>query len=116
MLATAAFLFTAVQAVATDVTPVEKVIQMIQDLQTQVNEEGHAEATTYDKFACFCKSKTDEKTASISEGELEVDKLVTDIGTFTSTRDQLDLDIQSLQDDIAGFEAQVKTSKAMREE
>jgi len=116
MLTTAAFLFTAVQAVATDVTPVEKVIQMIEDLQSQVNEEGHAEATTYDKFACFCKSKTDEKTASISEGELQVDKLVTDIGTFTATRDQLDLDIQSLQEEIAGFEEQIKKSKAMREE
>ena len=28
--------------------------------------EGKAEAATYDKFACFCKSKTDEKVKAIA--------------------------------------------------
>ena len=44
-----------------------------------MTEEGHMEATTYDKFACFCKSKTDEKSEAIGEAETSVDLLTTRI-------------------------------------
>merc|ERR1719199_669098 len=84
-----------------DVTPVEKVIMMIKDLQTKVTEEGHMEATTYDKFACFCKSKTDEKVEAISEGETDADALTTKIQDLQAKRAQLDLDIQALNEEIA---------------
>merc|ERR1719326_2050525 len=47
---------------------VGKVISMMEGLQKQVLEEGEAEAQTYNKFACFCKDNTAEKTASIKKG------------------------------------------------
>jgi len=99
-----------------DVTPVEKVIMMIKDLQTKVTEEGHMEATTYDKFACFCKSKTDEKVEAISEGETDRDALITKIEDLQAKRAQLDLDIQQLNEDIAGYEEQITEAKKMRGE
>jgi len=99
-----------------DVTPVEKVIMMIKDLQTKVTEEGHMEATTYDKFACFCKSKTDEKVEAIQEGETDVDALTTKIQDLQAKRAQLDLDIQALNEEIAGYEEQIAEAKKMRGE
>jgi chromosome segregation ATPase len=116
MLAFAVLLATALRADAMDVTPVEKVIMMIKDLQTKVTEEGHMEATTYDKFACFCKSKTDEKVEAISEGETDRDALMTKIQDLQAKRAQLDLDIQSLNEEIAGYEEQIAESKKMRGE
>jgi hypothetical protein len=98
------------------VTPIEKVVTLLKDLSAQVNEEGHAEATSYDEFACFCKSKTDEKTTAISEAETAVDGLVADLGTYTADRDQLDLDISTLNEDILTFEQQLKDAEAMRKE
>jgi len=103
------------QAAKADVTPVEKVIQMIRDLQTQVQEEGTAEATTYDKFACFCKSKTDEKTTAIEEGQTAVESLVAELDTLTAKRDTLDGEIQSLNEEIEGYNAQVKDAEGLRE-
>jgi hypothetical protein len=100
----------------TQVTPVEKVVTLLKDLQAQVNEEGHTEATGYDAFACFCKSKTDEKTTAISEAETAVDGLVADLGTYTADRDQLDLDITQLNEDILNFESQLKEAADMRKE
>merc|ERR1719421_1714241 len=107
MLALAFFLCTALRADATDVTPVEKVVQMIRDLQTQVQDEGTKEATTYDKFACFCKSKTDEKSEAIETGQTAVE-------TITANRDTLDGEIQTLNDEIAGYEEQLKTASGLR--
>jgi len=116
MLAFFVFLTTALRADATDVTPVEKVVMMIKDLQTKVTEEGHMEATTYDKFACFCKSKTDEKVEAISEGETDRDALMTKIQDLQAKRAQLDLDIQALNEEIAGYEEQIAEAKKMRGE
>jgi hypothetical protein len=70
---------------SSDVTPVQKVVQMVQELQNKVSAEGKAEAVTYDKFACFCKSKTDEKTKSIAAGEQAVDDATTEITRSTQT-------------------------------
>merc|ERR550514_1317058 len=89
---------------------------MIKDLQTKVTEEGHMEATTYDKFACFCKSKTDEKVEAISEGETDRDALMTKIQDLQAKRAQLDLDIQALNEEIAGYEEQIAEAKKMRGE
>merc|ERR1719156_521690 len=73
-----------------DVSPVEKVIQMIADLQAQVINEGKAEATTYDKFACFCKDMTNEKTEAIQAGETQKEELTTTIGELSARREELD--------------------------
>merc|ERR1719327_1719420 len=87
---------------------------MIKDLQTKVTEEGHMEATTYDKFACFCKSKTDEKVEAISEGETDADALTTKIQDLQAKRAQLDL--QALNEEIAEHEEKIAEAKKMRGE
>jgi hypothetical protein len=97
-----------------DITPVQKVVNMVLELQKKVASEGEAEAATYDKFACFCKSKTDEKTKAIAASELDVEDATTLITTLSAERDQLDLDIQASQTTIETFDETVKTATAMR--
>merc|ERR1719174_900313 len=108
----AILLCTALRADA--VTPVQKVITMVSDLRAKVIAEGRQEAEMYDEFACFCKSKTDEKTEAIGEAETSVSLLTTRITNLQATRDQLDIDIQDLNDQISGFENQVTSAKEMR--
>jgi hypothetical protein len=108
--------FLAAHAARTKVTPLEKVVTLLKDLQTQVTEDGTKEATTYDTFACFCKSKQDEKSGAIGEAETAVDGLVSDLATFTADRNQLDLDIQGLNADILEYDEQLKTADEMRKE
>merc|ERR1719359_1569694 len=96
--------------VATDVTPLEKVIIMLEDLQTQVVTEGKAEAKTYDKFACFCKDMTKEKVDAIKSGQDEQETLTADIEELTAKRDKLDEKIAELETKIEGIEKEMKES------
>jgi hypothetical protein len=101
---------------AADVTPTEKVITMLEDLMTQTLVEGKAEAKTYDKFACFCKDATEEKTVSIKEGEDRVASLEADIADRIAFRTrQHDLQAEA-QKALQANEDKEKAAQAKRAE
>merc|ERR550537_1820759 len=87
-----------------DVTPIEKVIIMLEDLQTEVITEGKAEAKTYDGLACFCKDKTKEKTDAIKAGQDEQESLTASIKELQTLRDELDTKIGDLEATIEKLE------------
>jgi len=68
------------------VTPVEKVVTLLEDLKTKVEDEGQKEAATYDTFACFCKDTTKTKSTSITTGQDSIDRLSADIQADTASR------------------------------
>jgi len=79
---------------------VDKVVSMLEDLQLQVLAEGEAEAATYNKFACFCKTTQKAKSNAIKTGKSEKASLSADIKKFTKQRDGLDKAIADRQDEI----------------
>eukprot|EP00408_Alexandrium_pacificum_P021797 CAMPEP_0171204316 /NCGR_PEP_ID=MMETSP0790-20130122/25979_1 /TAXON_ID=2925 /ORGANISM="Alexandrium catenella, Strain OF101" /LENGTH=366 /DNA_ID=CAMNT_0011669815 /DNA_START=1 /DNA_END=1097 /DNA_ORIENTATION=- len=68
------------------VTPVEKVIVLLDDMKTKVESEGKAEAATYDSFACFCKDNTASKSFAIQASNDEVDRLSADIQSNVASK------------------------------
>jgi len=79
---------------------VNKVITMLEDLQAQVLGEGEKEAASYNKFACFCKDSTTEKSDAITRGTDDKASLTTTITDLSEKRDDLDEDIAALEGDI----------------
>lgn len=71
-----------------DVSPVEKVITLLEDLIEQTEDEGKAEASTYDEFACFCKDTTLEKSDSVTDGQDNIESLSASISEKTATRNE----------------------------
>jgi len=104
------------QANAAAVSPVEKVVTMMEDLQTQVLTEGKAEATTYDKFACFCKDMSNEKNEAITEAQDSISTLTASINQLTSDREDLDSDIAEMNSKIELLEKQMREATANRAE
>merc|ERR1719359_43929 len=102
------------QAYAADVSPVEKVVTMLEDLQTQVVVEGKAEAKTYDKFACFCKDMTAEKTDAINAGTDKSADLSALIEQLTNDRSEADDDINDLNKKIDELDKSMKENKEKR--
>merc|ERR1719450_1287643 len=101
-------------AQANDVSPVEKVVTMLEDLQTQVVVEGKAEAKTYDKFACFCKDMTAEKTDAINAGTDKSADLSALIEQVTNDRSTADDDISDLNKKIDELDKSMKENKEKR--
>ena len=73
---------------ATTVTPVEKVISLLEDLVSESEQEGAAEAKTYDTFACFCKDNTDTKSTSILDGQDNIEGLSATIQEKTASKEE----------------------------
>merc|ERR1719281_1923057 len=87
---------------------------MLEDLQTQVVVEGKAEAKTYDKFACFCKDMTAEKTDAINAGTDKSADLSALIEQLTNDRSEADDDINDLNKKIDELDKSMKENKEKR--
>jgi len=79
---------------ADSVSPVEKVITLLEDLVSECEDEGSAEAKTYDAFACFCKDNTDTKSTSILEGQDNIESLSATIQEKTALKEEKITEIQ----------------------
>lgn len=110
-----ATLFTLCGLASAEDAPIEKVVQLLEDLQTQILTEGKAEATTYDKFACFCKDMTEDKTAFIQEGTDGSLELEAEIGGMLTRRKVLDKQISEVSNIIAEKDKGLEEAKAQRE-
>jgi len=82
-------------AIGTDVSPVEKVIQLLTDMKNEVEAEGKTEAGTYNTFACFCRETTQQKSSSVTTGQDNIESLSADIAEKTATREEKIDEIQS---------------------
>jgi len=87
-LCTAFALLLATTEAKSKVTPIEKVTSLLEDLKEDVKTEGENEAKAYNKFACFCKDSTNDKSKNIKENQDKVDQITADIGTKTATREE----------------------------
>lgn len=103
-----------------NVSPVEKVITLLEDMKSEAEEEGKAEATTYDKFACFCKDTTVAKSTSITNGQDNIESLSATISEKTATKEEKNTEIQTRkqkQEELAKTleEANVRLAKERAE-
>merc|ERR1719424_218295 len=70
----AAFILASALASNVEVSPVEKVITLLEDLKTESEDAGKKEASTYDAFACFCKDTTVDKSDAIKSEQDNIDE------------------------------------------
>jgi chromosome segregation ATPase len=71
-----------------EVSPVEKVITLLEDLIDETETEGRSEAATYDEFSCFCKDTTLSKSTSVTDGQDNIESLSASISEKTATRNE----------------------------
>jgi len=93
------------------VTPVQQVVSLLTDLETKVKNEGTAEATSYDTFACFCKTTTGTKASSIITNRDTIKTKSSTIELKTATKEEKEEELAQLQKDHAQY---VKDQEELR--
>jgi len=76
----------AASAVASEVTPIEKVITLLEDMKSGVEQDGRNEAKVYDEFSCFCRDTTKTKSDSVIRENDNIDRLSANIADKTQSK------------------------------
>merc|ERR1719261_1603789 len=83
-------------ASATSMSPIEKIIQMIGDLETKVIGEGTEAQKVYDEYAEWCSDRSTKLGFEIKTGKSDVAELSATIEEETSTIGALETKIEEL--------------------
>merc|ERR1719498_850081 len=95
--------------------PIEKILEMISDLQAKVQAEGADAQKTYDEFAEWCEDRSTKLGFEIKTGKSEVAELKATIDEETATIGELETKIEDLSNDIKTDEADLDAATKIRE-
>merc|ERR1719355_487878 len=110
-LALAAF----VPARASEASPIEKILEMISDLQSKVIGEGEDAQKAYDEYAEWCEDRSTQLGFEIKAGKAEVAELKATIEEETASSAALETKIEELSNDIKTDEADLDAATKIRE-
>jgi|Transcript_87664 hypothetical protein len=99
---------------AGQVTPIQKVLQMMEDLLSKGKAMKHEEEVEFAKYHEWCENTLAEATKSIKEGAAEIEKLTADIAKAESDAEVLGEEVAALQQEVAAHEADAKSATAVR--
>jgi hypothetical protein len=99
---------------AVSLSPVTRVVELLQGLAKQTEKEGKIEEGLYEDFVCWGKSIINQKTASNAAAESRIDELETFIADLDSGRIELTSERADLEKDIATLMSDMESATAMR--
>merc|ERR1719293_561792 len=97
------------------VTPVQKVIQLMQGMLEKGKKEKHDEQVQFAAYKQFCDDTSVEKKRAIAEANEKIDMLKADIQKYTADAAQLTKEIAELDEDISIWEGDIKAATKVRE-
>jgi len=96
------------------VSPVQKVLQMMNDMKIKGLHEKQAEEVTFSKFSQFCTDTSSAKATAIQDGKDKIEQLSADIQKFDSDAKVLSEEIFKLDSDITTAEKDKSEATDMR--
>jgi len=95
-------------------SPVDKVVELINELKAKIEADGKAEQKVYDKFACWCEKTTARKAGNIEEAKTSIEELTQLILELKGKKSTLTAEVKQLEKDIAANEAAQKEATSIR--
>jgi hypothetical protein len=101
-------------AFASGVSPIEKTIQLLEDLEAKVVKDGEAEAKVYEEFQEYCKDTAKETAFDIKTGKSGSERFSASVDDFVAKIGVAETKIGELSDAIASDSADLKSATAIR--
>jgi len=105
----------AVSAISASMSPIRKVITLLQDMKAQVEKEAEQDLTAYDRYRCWCETNRKEKTAAVEVAEQRINELETFLQQAVGQEAELKTEIAGLEDDIAKDNDALATATGVRD-
>jgi cell division septum initiation protein DivIVA len=102
-------------AASSEVTPVQKVIQLMQGMLEQGKAEKHEEQVQFAAYKQFCDDTETEKKRAIAEANERIDILKADIAKYTADAARLTKEIAAHDEDISVWTGDSKAATKVRE-
>jgi len=97
------------------VTPVQKVIQLLQGMLEKGKKGKHEEQVQFAAYKQFCDDTTVEKQRAIKEANEMIEMLKADIQAYTVDAETLGKEITALDEDISTWGGDIKAATNVRE-
>jgi len=94
---------------------VTRVVQLLQELQARIEQDGKDEQQAYDKYACWCETMTSKKAQSITKVKAELQSTGSAILRLKGTVATKSAEMKVLAEDIRKNEEAQKTATAIRQ-
>jgi len=102
-------------ALTTDMSPVRKVITLMEEMKAQCEKEAEEDDAAYNKYKCWCETNDKEKTAEIKAAEARIEELSAFVEEAAAKEGQLKTEIAGLAADIAEDKDSLATAAALRQ-
>merc|ERR1719380_524656 len=99
---------------ADQASPIEKVLEMISDLETKIIGEGKEAQKAYDEYAEWCEDRSKNVDFEIKTGKANVEELKATIEEETSTAAALNTKLEELASGTATDTADLKAATEIR--
>lgn len=93
---------------------IQKVITLLKELKTSIEEDGTSEQASYDKYACWCEDTLAEKATDITTGKETIEDLSKEILKLKGGLGSHTAEIAQLKKDIAENLESQKTATEVR--
>lgn len=101
---------------AASVSPVQKVIQLLNDMTTKCKKEKSEEEVEFAKFSQFCKGEIPSKKNSIAKSNELIERLSAEIQKLESDINGLVDDLEELNTGVAKADSDIKDATKQREQ
>jgi len=98
-----------------DVTPVQKVVEMLTGMSAKGKEAKHAEEVQFASYKQWCGDSETEKSEAIKQGKERVDFLSANILKLTSDAEDAESKVTEMNAEIGTKEGDIKAAKEVRE-
>jgi len=100
---------------ANEITPVQKVIEMMNGMMEKGKKEKHDEQVQFAAFKQFCDDTSAEKKTNIEDAAEQIEMLKADIQQYATDAEELGKKIQGLRSDVSTWEGDINAATKVRE-